>query len=320
MVVFRHVMILQNDYTETERLLANCINAFTMPLFLIISGLIIGMRATDIEIGKTARRRLLPYLCWSIVYIMCNLFDNPEWMSGTLERGYACLSGRGIAPLWFLFALFLAEMFSELLLRSLKRFALPYEVSIAVGTGLFLLLSELAFVLFNRIPSAETIAEKLVEYPLITVVRAFPSAFFFCIGRGAGRYWSKIREHGWIIMAVSLVLFAAVQGITRNSTNMHLFEFDSMLAFAVTGVSGTFATIGLCCILPRNLKILERAGKGALDIMVLHYPPLPIYKLLYLGALTVGLERSHLLLTIFVFAACYMIHWYIMEKVRAHFA
>ena len=54
--------------------------------------------------------------------------------------------------------------------------------------------------------------------------------------------------------------------------------------------------------------------------MVLHYPPLPIYKLLYLGALTVGLERSHLLLTIFVFAACYMIHWYIMEKVRAHFA
>lgn len=99
LVVFRHVMILQNDYTETERLLANCINAFTMPLFLIISGLIIGMRATDIEIGKTARRRLLPYLCWSIVYIMCNLFDNPEWMSGTLERGYACLSGRGIAPL-----------------------------------------------------------------------------------------------------------------------------------------------------------------------------------------------------------------------------
>lgn len=318
LVVFRHMMILQNDYSAVEKFLAVCINSFTMPLFLIISGIVTGIRATEMKIEKTARQRLIPYLCWSIIYVVCNFFGNPDWLSSTLERGYACLSGRGIAPLWFLAALFLAEALSEMLLRLLKRSGFSHEVGIIVEVCLFLLLSEAAFLLYGCLPPAATTAEKLVEYPLISVVRTFPAALFFCIGRGAGRHWDKIREHRWPIMAGSLILFSVAQGITQNSTNMHLFSFDSMAVFVITGISGTFAVIGFCCILPCGLKILERAGKGSLDIMALHYPPLPIYRLLYIGASRIGIEKAHILLTIVVFAACYAIHWHIIEKARGH--
>lgn len=124
LVVFAHTKFFEEIDTSALNFLAYQIYSFHMPLFFIISGICLCIseeRSVSIScdfhsrIKKITKRLLPPYFLWSVVYIVINLILGIVNNEATLVRRiggniYATLTGRGMAPLWFLFSLWVAEI------------------------------------------------------------------------------------------------------------------------------------------------------------------------------------------------------------------
>ena len=78
---------------------------------------------------------------------------------------------------------------------------------------------------------------------------------------------------------VSVAVFALIQTYTDNSVNMHLIHYGNLFVFLMTGSLASIGILWFCKLLPSDLKILSFVGKKTLDIMVLHYPPMPFMAL-----------------------------------------
>ena len=117
LVVYGHVIIFAKHPSYADVAAKNMIYAFHMPLFFVISGLLLRNRQekkqeTELvrELSVITRRLLLPYLIWSLIYIGFRLWDRGP-LPGPVLRKYAfvILTGRGMAPLWFFFDLWAGE-------------------------------------------------------------------------------------------------------------------------------------------------------------------------------------------------------------------
>ncbi len=93
------------------------ISSFHMPLFFIISGMLISLKNEDkknfIEIiKKKANGILTPYMFFSIIYFfidIMNLYLHKIDLSTFIENGISSVTLYGVSVLWFLPALFIGE-------------------------------------------------------------------------------------------------------------------------------------------------------------------------------------------------------------------
>lgn len=109
LVILGHVILLNSSSTDAELKLASIIYSFHMPLFFILSGVAAAYIKDSRGTIQIARHLLLPYLKWSCIYLLIIFLKSPTDIHSLGERIYATISGRGMAPLWFLVSLALAE-------------------------------------------------------------------------------------------------------------------------------------------------------------------------------------------------------------------
>lgn len=276
LVVYAHFIILGN-VTQLSWV-TKYIYAFHMPLFFFLSGYCQGLKEiVDIKISffvklkKIVFKLFLPYLIWSVIdlYISGELFIS--------ERLVAVITLRGIAPIWFLGALAIAEIaflaFQTVLNKMNKSFCVLLYAGLAVL--MFLAAFSLDILKINYNWSAETIGTGRY-YAFITVGRFLVSfAILLC-----GYLFFKVdilrkfgKRYCGIIGAILLIALVILVKIINLNCNLHLFEFNVYGVFICAALLGSSCILMLAYSFAKYSKVLNYLGKISLGIMVLHYLP-----------------------------------------------
>ena len=207
--VFSVIMIhVSANYVELLGLgfLMNQWSRFAVPLFLLLSGLVLHLpQAQRLSAAIFYRRRfgkiLFPYLLWSVFYVLFTAFTNRlpiAWSS----LPSALIYGTGYYHLYFVIILLQLYLLYPLLSKWLARtplLCLSLSFTLTFASEIILYLAMFSKIL---LPHASS--------PIYLV--AFPSwLFFFVLGMYLGGSYAslkpKLLKHTWQILALWLLCF-----------------------------------------------------------------------------------------------------------------
>ncbi|MEG1877698.1 MAG: acyltransferase family protein [Lachnospiraceae bacterium] len=244
------------------------ISSFHMPLFMIISGMLLWhtkeeSRAMSDTIRRKAKVILIPYVSFSIIYMIFDLIE--YWLDPithslvTIKDSLiATLTLYGISVLWFLPALFIGEI-SFLFIRKHTN----HIVTIGIALAMLLLVS---------------IVRPLSEGSfLIVLFRGAMAYIFLTIGYYCKQYLQeKSSVQGKeILLAIGLLLLNVAVSIQNGRVDLNMLVLKQPILYFVGAVSGSLALILLC----KNLQFakmhkvchsLQYLGINSLTIMVTH--------------------------------------------------
>ena len=274
LVILGHTNIVVPFSDYVRRYTIFFIYRFHMPLFLVIPGIVFGMKAIAGEdkvpsfpgfAKKLFVRLMVPYYVWSAVYILLEYFQK-GYTKGVQKMILATLTTQGCAPLWFLPTLFLGELLFVLLTQRLKadvRVIIPVAVAVSIAA------SYIYNTWFTGLPA-------LPGGILISLLRVFPALFFISFGCFVARFLDQKNKlmNFCAGFAMFAVLLASVFFYSPK-VNMHLYVFRNIFHFLCTGIIGSMAVILLCMCIKENIGVLSRIGGSSLDIMALHFKPFP---------------------------------------------
>lgn len=278
LVVLGHTNLIVDDKDKMGLFIIHFIYSFHMPLFFVVTGLLLGFRGrklaeedkkVKLSIGKLFLRLMVPYYIWSAIYIIAEYLQhgNKNEHIQTMIRSALITSGN--APLWFLASLF----FTRLLFHFLKNYAELDEREILIGSMFMsIFASRVYMILTNR----GMMEDQTVRFFTIALLRLLPSLFFIAFGYFlSGQLGKKNKQRDLCIgVLLSLSLFVCIK-LYFPGVNMHTFKLNDMPYFLLTGCTGSTAVLLLCRCIPDGFKALRELGQDSMDIMALHYDPLP---------------------------------------------
>lgn len=271
--------------------------SFHMPLFFIISGILMAIKNEENKPFKSIavnrfKGIMIPYYWFSFFYLLVvitalvkggiapkTLFVNIWYVLGLY----------GMNVLWFLPALFMGE----LLFIWLRKKYTDDRIFAAVVFVLFLIVFVIAYLLTQYKNDWEVYIH--IKEFLVTVLRPFIAMGFIAIGYFARRLYEKNsivnkwltttdREGkknnasiafcliaGIVLMAVCFIFSKVNNGIDIRSMVLRNFFF-----FMLCALSGSFGLILFCKGLPR-LKLLCYWGTGSLIFMATHNSETVLY-------------------------------------------
>lgn len=286
LVVLGHVINTQNNILPSGEIILQYIYSFHMPLFFIISGIILKIKLENPKYGASnvLRNLFFTYVSWCAIYILLNIYANPDnRIAVFLERSAASITGRGIAPLWFIFSLLFGTILTILLMRLKEKFKINNTIFFTTSLLLLIFITNL-LVSIENIPGGS-----VGKYVYISLSRMFPSIFFILFGVLCSSQFNPVNNvfYKFLLCVIGLTL---VITITNNNVNMHLMQLGNALTFFTTGIIGSFAILFLSLMIKTNF--LLDIGKRSFDIMVLHYPPIGIIYGISSLLETIGMQHS----------------------------
>ena len=269
LVVIGHSGIASNK-------LVTWISSFHMPLFMIISGMIL-YHNNEIEqsflhsMKKKSRSILVPYAFFSVIYLPINLYyattgRDVQPVNAILQA----ISFFGISVLWFLPALFIGEMFF-LFLRKHASCIVTAVCCIFFCPVIFLL----KWLYEQYYTSGNSLFFLWLGYLIVALIRGGIAFLFITIGYYIMCLWEKFESSGefshiWYFgfaMAFTLVNFGIV-GI-NGRTDFRYMTFNNPFLYFGGALSGSMAVVCLCKALP-SIRLLNFLGINSLIIMVTH--------------------------------------------------
>ena len=247
------------------------IYSFHMPLFFIISGMLLRHRSSDFSIadlGKTLVKRFsayyIPYMIWALFYSALTLKNVLKIMYGTRE---VLVQTDSLSSLWFLPVLFLASVFAEIVMWIAGKTRSPYVFSAAAMAALF----------------AAGFAMPHIEpygWPMGADI-AFVAAGFMMLGFMIRKLSDGLKERPfWMTAVVTAVFLAAVILIPYNllppgRVSMYRGLYTNIPVFLLNAILQSCLAICLALLLDR-VKVINTAlvytGQNTLGIFVLHKP------------------------------------------------
>lgn len=247
--------------------------SFHMPLFFIISGMLIHHKK-DLEkdlkvlVKKRVRGIMIPYFCFSACYISVVLYAliiERSIVPGTLFVNlWYVLSTYGMSVLWFLPTLF----FGELLFLAVSK-----NRSIKISVAVLLLLTVLASLGAWRLQQFTydtPLLERLHEFAIV-LLRPILAATFIAIGYYA---FYLFREHNKIqikelLLALILLLIGICFVDQNGGVDFRSLVQKNLFFYYLCAVCGSFGIILLCknC---KPIRILKYYGVNSLIIMAVH--------------------------------------------------
>ncbi|MBR1891997.1 MAG: acyltransferase family protein [Lachnospiraceae bacterium] len=276
LVILGHI-----EYISTD--LRIFIVSFHMPLFFVISGMLMhitGETKRDYRqlFFKKLRRMMLPYLVFSILDMMIyfayfTLTGRDGGMATIMSDIVQTVTFYGISVLWFLPAIFGAEM---LLVYIMKK------APLAIASAITVAIVALSYILNGRLEAANAIYGLLPSFAVfhlfaVAVLRMCFCMGFLLAGYLAALFISKLRVGGIIWAAASIVLFVVTFFVSRMNgvTDLHFMVFNNLALYLIAAISGSFALIALSGVLEAAaetlpLRLIRFYGKNSLVIMATH--------------------------------------------------
>lgn len=247
--------------------------SFHMPLFFIVSGILINYKKDlDKDLNVLAKRRfrgiMVPYYCFSVCYLSVVLYAliiERSIMPGTLFVNlWYVLSTYGMSVLWFLPALFLGEL---VFLYLFKKFDTRKSIIILLILTMIASFGAWGLQQFTYDTPA---LERLHEFAIV-ILRPILAAAFIAIG-----YFSYFlfREREKInlkeILLALLLLLIGIFFVNQNGgVDFRSLVQKNLFFYYLCACCGSFGIILLCknC---KPLRILKYFGANSLIIMAVH--------------------------------------------------
>lgn len=280
-----------------ESLFRRLLFAFHMPLFFILSGMILDKHKGEGKEGWIAflrhifRSLAIPYFIWALIYSAFS-YQNLGWI---LYGSFQALDlAHTLNFLWFLSCMFIARIISEYVLCFLDGVKAP---RLAGGIGAAVVLFACGLVL----PKIETYG-----YPWC-FNSALVAAGFLILGyslREVAESWAKKPDLVLVTLVVSAGLFVfgtLLRGPALEMVFMRSGDFGNPFWFFLNALSGSCFVISLSALLSRSWKvqgpvITERDETGVnrvtLGTFVIHMPLLQQVVLPLLALIPVALPNA----------------------------
>jgi len=283
LVILAHISYL----SEPGRIF---IVSFHMPLFFVISGLLIYMKKEETRdmadlVKAKARRMMLPYFLYSVagilIYIVYYLLTGRDGGFPTVISDIVqTLTLYGFSVMWFLPAIFGAELLFILLLKKKK---LPAALTVILAAIAMILNIHLENA--NALYGTETVFS-VFHLIAVMLLRIPVCASFVAAGYYIAKLWDKPAHLGPaifgrltipadIFIGIDLIGLTAVLSRLNGVTDLHFLIFNNVVFYYLAAISGSFGLILLCKALEGAaalppLKLLSYFGKNSLIIMVTH--------------------------------------------------
>lgn len=284
------VIIGHISFVETHILV--WISAFHMPLFFVIAGIMMSAKKeklTDIKssISSRVKSLLIPYMWFSILYFFMdtlNLYINNITVENFYVNIISSITFYGKSVMWFLTALFLAEVYFILLKKNIKdSLALIFSFNIA----LICVLIATKLPMFYANESNLTLISIFVNF-IKTFIRAGIVLPFVAVGyvlwnpvenyitfmadRLNSKSTDKITKYskllelilGAILTAICIAI--AMKNWSVDTNNMIV---GNIILYYLGGIFGSLGTLLLCKALPA-LRIIKFFGRNSLVVMATH--------------------------------------------------
>ncbi len=260
------------------------ITSFHMPLFFILSGMIIHVtEETERDMKSIVKRKLrsiaMPYFSFSLLSLMVEavaivLFNNGLW-STFREHLFATVCLAGASVFWFLPALF----FGELLFIAVRK--RTGNAACCVLTALLAAAAYLACEQAGRVLAGygEEAWYLYAQLLINSFFRIFIAAGFIAAGYfadGLFRSISKSFVRSAALGALLLVLTAFVS-VRNGITDMNYMVYNNVLFYLVTSLSGSFGILFLSRALEKwhtalPMRVCMYYGKNSLIVLMTHAP------------------------------------------------
>ncbi len=256
------LVVLGHLLSDVGGVLHDWIYSFHMPLFFILSGVVLPER---IDVKKLTYKLLVPYLLWPGLATFYELTKQPDvWKSVIGINIINTVSTYGIAPFWFLAALYV----SDILIIYGKR--VRYCIPIAAIIFTFVVSGACTGVLGNAV---------------LAVVRNMYAASFVLLGKLLKSYivlYSK-KDEGLKILLITVIslIISVASSVLNSGVNMHKLILGNPILFLISAISGSIVVINVS-IMIKDSKELECIGKNSMGIMCLHYKTIPLWGLVML--------------------------------------
>ena len=292
------------------------ISSFHMPLFFIVSGMLmaakgeVSVEGASSDLAKLAIKKakgiLIPYFWFSIIYIpidVMNLFienvDKHTFVQNILDSA----TFSGVSVMWFLPALFIAEVVALIVIVKVGQLVKTVNNKDVIKYGVVLVsalvLSLLTFGIWQKIrPVYEAGASSYFIATSLGFVRAILRGICMSIHVVTGficfkliafiedRYTEKNQKENsnirGLFLAAGVIFFVLNMGLClkNNAVDNHFLTLNNLPLYYLCAFLGSMAIILICKGLD-TIPFIEFLGKNSLIIMATH---LQCY-LLYAGIL-----------------------------------
>lgn len=242
------------------------IYSFHMPIFFILSGILLYNSKTLNEmeyrkiIYKKVKTLMYPYFTFSFLSILCII--STEGLIKTKEAIISTFIFDGIETLWFLPALFMAEIASIFIFRSFKRKS--------VIVVFLLMLISVGYSLFGY-PNVTKFHHILRILNIIN--RSMIGTIFIFIGFLLKKIASDQERMFSTNIQILVMCFCFALDITLsqfNKVDLHYSIIGDPLFFYFNSLTGSISILLLAKIILSNVNLLLFYGKNSLVVFATH--------------------------------------------------
>ena len=262
----------------------NFIVSFHMPLFFVISGILLNFIAEEKKdlketASKKAKGMLLPYLYFSLIDTV--FFQGYALITGQADPVSSMISNLtntvtlyGISVLWFLPALYGSEMLF-LLLR--KKTAKPVTgLTVVVLTAAVIVLNNI--LAFANVLYGTNMAFAIFHLFAVAILRMIFCTLFLAAGYFAYPLMRKyLFRKGIFSLVTGLLLMLICFFISQLNgvTDLHYLVFNNIFLYLISSFSGVFGSMAISIAIgsfPTNIfrKMIIFYGRNSLTVMVTH--------------------------------------------------
>ena len=251
------------------------ISSFHMPVFFIVSGILIRYKNEADQpllplIAKKARQILIPYFWFSLLYFVIDIFNvifDKITPLTFVKDLIGSLTFYGVSVLWFLPALFIAEVSFLFLQQKLPRFlSIPLIIALAIGAyGLQLLISPV-----YTAHESSLLITSLIDF-LRVFLRGLIAASFVMLSYHTFPLLQKNETFNIPELIIGIVAFLLnlVLSQINGCIDFHYIILENVPLFYLCAILGSYSLILIC----KNMKVLAPLaffGKNSLIVMATH--------------------------------------------------
>ena len=278
-VVLGHIEYISNP-------LRVWISSFHMPLFFVVSGLLLAIkdepeRDFSTCLNKKFKAIIIPYLWFSLMYFFIDIanvtFLNNIDMHTFIVDTISSVTFYGMSVLWFLPAIFIANIaFLWLKKHAPDKFIIP-----------FLIIFALISYMIQRLclnPLYEAYQDSLLITSLINFIRVFLRAAIGLSFVGYAYYFHKLAARlipdfvnsDKVLNKLILFITGAIMLIiniylstVNGAVDMHYIILNNVALYYLGAFLGCYGIIFICKSIP-SVKIITYYGRNSLIVMACH--------------------------------------------------
>ena len=266
--------------------------SFHMPMFFIVSGIILAIKNDEIKPFKDVaasrfRGIMIPYFWFSFFYmlvVIVALIKGEIAPSSLYLNIWYVLSFYGMNVLWFLPALYLGELLFIYMRRKIRD-DLPFVTIVVLSNAIVYFAAYFISIATFSTPFAERIHELLIVVLRPILVCGFITIGYYTHkllrkGTRLGDFFNKpvLNEKGGVsikyksaYIVLGLMLFGVCFAFFKvnNGIDFRSLQFRNVFFFFLCALSGSYGMICFCKGLPR-VPLFCYWGVGSLIFMVTH--------------------------------------------------